>query len=113
MTKGDPNRNMIAALSYLLLFITGIVVLMVEKNDKFIRFHAMQSTVIFGSLFILNMIIGIVLRPILFLSVIANIANSLIWLGIIIIWVVSMIKAYQGELFKWPLAGDFAEKRVK
>ena len=108
MARTDPNRNLVAALSYLLFFVTGIVILLVEKQDKFIRFHAMQSTVIFGALFIVNFVINMVIPS----SIIWSLLNGLISLVVLVVWLVSMIKAYLGQVFKWPIAGDFAEKKV-
>ena len=112
MAKGETNRNIVAALSYLLGFITGVIILLVEKDDKFVRFHAMQSAVIFGAFFVLNLVISIVFGGFSFLNVIVNVLNTLITIAVLIVWIVSMIKAYQGEVFKWPIAGDFAEKKV-
>lgn len=110
MLSNDKNRNLVAAVSYFLLFITGIVILLVENEDKFVRFHAMQSTVVFGGLFIASIIFNVLLSPI---ELLATLINTIIWIAILIIWLTSMIKAYQGQMFKWPVAGDFAEKQVK
>lgn len=107
MSRGDPNRNLVAALSYLLGFVTGVVILLVEKDDKYIRFHAMQSVIVFGGLFIINIVLGLILPGIL-----TTIINTVIFIVFVIIWLVSMIKAYQGQVFKWPIAGKFAEKRI-
>lgn len=99
--KESGNQNLMAAASYLLGFITGVVMLLVEKNNKFVRFHAMQSVVTFGLLFVLGLVpvigwvLGVVLVPITF-----------------ILWLVLMFKAYQGEMYKLPLVGDFAEKQL-
>ena len=107
MSSSDPNRNLVAALSYFLFFITGIVILMVEKEDKYIRFHAMQSIVVFGALFFLNFVVNSLFG---FLS---GFISSFIFILVLIVWAVSMIRAYRGEVFKWPAAGDFAERLVK
>lgn len=95
-TTGLP-RNTVAALAYLLGWLTGIIVLLVEK-DKFVRFHAMQSIAIFGALtvFLWIPIIGWLFGPIIGL----------------ILWLVLMWKAYQGEEFLLPVVGDFAKKQV-
>ncbi|MCR4325093.1 MAG: DUF4870 domain-containing protein [Candidatus Curtissbacteria bacterium] len=113
MAQSDKSRNFVAALSYFLGFITGVVILLVEKDDKFIRFHAMQSTVVFGFFFILNILIGIIFGNLSFLGFLATVINTLISIAVIIVWIVSMIKAYQGQIYKWPWAGDFAERQVK
>lgn len=103
----DKSRNLVAALAYFLGFITGVTILFVEKEDKFVRFHAMQSVVIFGGLFFVNLVINY------FLGFASGFLSGIISIVSLVIWLVSMIKAYQGELFKWPVAGDFAEKQVK
>ena len=108
----DKSRNLVAALSYLAFFITGIVVLYAERDDKFIRFHAMQSTAVFGGLFLINLVISIVFGSFSFLGIVLNLFNNLIWLLWIIIWISSMVRAYRGQVFKWPIAGNFAEKQV-
>ena len=97
------NQNIIGALTYLLGFITGIIFLLVEKNNKFIRFHAMQSTITFGGLFIVN----IILQAVPFMG---PLVSSLLSLAGLIAWIVLMIKALQGEYFKLPYIGDLAER---
>ena len=111
--KQDTNRNLVAAVSYVLLFVTGIVILFVEEDDKFIRFHAMQSTILTGGLFILNILVGILLRPLGFFAVISDFLGILIWIVILVVAAVSFVKAYQGKVYKWPIVGDFAESKVK
>ncbi len=113
MTNRDPNRNLVAAISYLLGFITGIVILLVETDDKYIRFHAMQSTIIFLGLFIFNILIGLILGQVRFLGVFSNLINVVITIVSLVIWVVSMIQAYKGKVYKWPIAGKLAESKVK
>ena len=113
MATIDPNRNLVAVLSYLLGFVTGIVILLVEKEDRFIRFHAMQSTVLFGGLFVVNILVDIIFGELPLLSLLATLINTLILIVGVVVWLVSILKAYQGEMFKWPIAGDFAEKKVK
>lgn len=111
MASGD--RNTVAALSYVLGFITGVVILLVERDDKFIRFHAMQSTAVTGSLFLLNIATGLILRPLGILDVLAQVVNILFWLLILVIIIISFVKTYQGKLFKWPVVGEFSEKQIR
>ena len=113
MAKADTNRNLVAALSYFLGFITGVVILLVEKDDKFVRFHAMQSTLIFGGLFIVNLVVGMVFGSFSALGVVAQTVNTLISIAGVIVWIVSMIKAFKGEVFKWPVVGNIAEKQTR
>lgn len=94
------SKNTAAALSYVLGWITGIVFLILEK-DSFVRFHAMQSILVFGLLTVLSLIplVGWVVTP--FLMVVG-----------FVLWLVLIYKAYQGEKFKLPVIGDFAEKQL-
>jgi uncharacterized membrane protein len=98
--------NLAALLTYLLGFITGIVFLIVEKESRFVRFHAMQSTIVFGALFVLNFVLG-------FIPVLGWIVSVLLFPVTVILWIILMIKAYQGEKFKLPIAGDMAEQQVR
>ncbi|MBN1263637.1 MAG: DUF4870 domain-containing protein [Candidatus Pacebacteria bacterium] len=93
-------KNTTAALSYALGWATGILFLILEK-DAYVRFHAMQSILVFGALTIIAIFpfLGWLLTPIL---------------GIVsfVLWLVLIYKAYQGEKFKLPVIGDFAEKQL-
>jgi uncharacterized membrane protein len=102
-TSLGMEANVAALLSYLLGFITGIIFYVLEKENKFVRFHAMQSIVTFGALFVLAVVIGLI--PSLGWALV-----NLIWIVQIVLWIILMLKAYQGEQFKLPIAGDIAEK---
>ncbi len=97
---GLPN-NTTAALTYVLGWLTGIVFLLIEKDNSFVRFHAMQSIITFGIITLLSFVpvIGWMLSPILMI------------IGFVL-WLVLIFKAYQGEKFKLPVIGDFAEKQA-
>lgn len=98
---GLPS-NTAAALSYVLGWLTGIIFLLIEKDDKFVRFHAMQSIVTFGLLTILSLIpvVGWVLTP-------------LVMIVGFVLWLVLIFKAYQGEKFLLPVIGPWAENQVE
>ena len=102
-TKG--NENLMAAASYLLGFITGVIFLLVEKQSKFVRFHAMQSTVLFGGIFVINIALG-------FIPILGWLAGLLLSLAAFVLWIVCMWKAFQGEMYKAPIVGDIAEKQL-
>jgi len=102
-TSLGMEANVAALLSYLLGFITGIIFYVLEKENKFVRFHAMQSILVFGSLFVLAIVVGIM--PFMGWALV-----NIIWILDIILWVILMVKAYRGEYFKLPIAGDIAEE---
>ena len=96
----SENSRMMAALSYLLGPITAVVFLMIEKKDSYVRFHAMQSLITFGALFIIYVIltftiVGLVLLPLLLIFQ-------------FILWIMLMYKAFTGEKYQLPYVGKFA-----
>jgi len=106
--QGDSDTglpaNIAALLAYLLGVITGVVFLVIEKNNKFVRFHAMQSAIVFGGILIVNIVL-------MFIPIIGWILNSIIGIVAVILWIILMLKAYQGEWIKLPVIGDIAEKK--
>jgi len=104
-TSTGMNQNVAGLLCYLAGWVTGLIFFLIEKENRFVRFHAMQSIITFGGLSVLSIvltwvpIIGWMLLPIV----------SIVWL---ILWVILMVKAYQGQLFKLPMIGDLAEKNI-
>jgi uncharacterized membrane protein len=101
-TIADLGENIKGALCYSLGFVSGAFFLFTEKENKFVRFHAMQSVIVFLSLTFLMII------PFLgwMLSVFIAPLSLLLWLFL-------MYKAYQGEKFKLPTIGDLAEKQAE
>lgn len=95
------DENVAGLLCYLGVFVTGIVFLVLEKKSNFVRFHAMQSTVLFLMLWIGSMIINII-------PFVGGIISSLIWVLSVVLWIVLMIKAYQKEKFEVPIVTDLA-----
>lgn len=93
------------ALAYLLGPISGIALLLIEK-DYFVRFHAMQSTITFISLWILAGISK-------FVPFVGWIISGLVYIVAIALWIVGMYKAYNGEYFKFPIFGDIAESLLR
>lgn len=99
------SENIEGALAYLVVWITGLVFWFLEPENKFVRFHAMQSIVVFGTLTVVEIVLGII--PIL-----GAILGALLGLAGFVLWLWLMYKAYQGEMYKLPWAGDFAEQQV-
>lgn len=105
MAGSQNNENMLGAVAYLLGFITGIVLLLVEKKSKFVRFHAMQSIMLFGGLFIINLALG-------FVPVVGWLVGFVLSLVAFVMWLMLMWKAFNGEMYKVPYVGEMAEKQV-
>lgn len=99
------EANIAGLLCYVLGWVSGLVFILIERDSNFVRFHAIQSIYVFGALTIASIVLGwfpplnVVLVPLLGV------------LGVVL-WIILMIKAYQGEKYKLPLVGDWAEKRA-
>lgn len=118
-TATGLQPNIAGVISYLLGWITGLVFYLLEKDNRFIRFHAMQSILVFGSLTALSIIITILtgifwaIGPLRFLTVILGIISTIIWIIGVVLWILLMVKAYQNETYKLPFFGELAEKQLK
>lgn len=110
-TTLDLPENVEATLSYLLFFVSGIFFYVVEKRSRFVRFHALQSTIMFISLFVLDAILrGFRIYPPFFY--IYSPFYNLFTLLIFLLWIICMYKAYTWEWFKIPIFGDIAIKNI-
>jgi uncharacterized membrane protein len=113
VTDTGLQENVAGLLCYALGWITGLIFFLIDKRP-FVRFHAKQSIVVFGALNILHfavaMIFGIsFLTGGLGAASIGLLLSRLISLVTFVLWIVLMLKAYQGQKFRVPLAADLAE----
>jgi uncharacterized membrane protein len=93
--------NIAGLLCYVAGWISGIIFLVMEKKNQFVRFHAMQSIVTFGILTIASIVLS-------WIPFAGSYFAFAIGILIFILWIVLMVKAYQGELYKLPAAGNIA-----
>lgn len=98
------KKETAGALAYVLGPITGVIMLVLEK-DSFVRFHAMQSIVVFVGLFALQWILG--------LTIILVILVPLVGIVSFILWLMCIYKAWMGEEWEVPFAGKIARQLVK
>jgi uncharacterized membrane protein len=116
------DENVAALLSYIFGWVSGLIFFLIEKDSRLVKFHAMQSILLNG----LAIVLGIVLWIATFVFVIVGAAigdivgtllsliATLLWLvfgvGILIAAIMCLVKAFQGQYFKLPVIGNFAEK---
>ena len=100
-TALNLDENVEATLCYALTWVSGIVFFLIEKDNRTVRFHAVQSAVTFLGLTIIQFVLVNIIR-IYFLS------WPIILLEVVL-WIMLMVKAYNGEMFKLPVIGDFSE----
>jgi len=109
---GIPE-NLTAAISYVFFFISGFIVLILEKENKFVRFHAMQSFATFLLLWALSQILLFIGGFIPFIGTIgAGICVRIIRIICTILWLVCIFKAFKGKIFKVPVIGEVIEKQI-
>jgi uncharacterized membrane protein len=124
---GGMDPKIAAAISY--IWIVGLVFFFLEKENKFVRFHAMQS-ILFGIANSVIMVVLVILATILTVVFgiggamvgggVATLVSLFVWLIWLLFWLIAMamfvglifaaVKAYQGQMFKLPIIGNMAEK---
>ena len=104
-TSTGLDENVAGLLCYVLGWISGIVFILIEPENKFVRFHAIQSIVVFGALTIASGIFSWIPFIGAFFAWVVGVLS-------IILWIVLMVKAYQGTRYKLPWSGNLAEKWV-
>jgi uncharacterized membrane protein len=105
-TSTGIQQNSAGLLCYLGWWITGIIFFVLEKENKVVRFHAVQSIIVFG----LISIVLIVLSPIFSFIFFLRWILWIVWIIGVILWIILMVKANQGQMYKVPWAGNLAEK---
>ncbi len=91
-------------LCYLFGWITGLIFFLLERENHFVRFHAMQSILFFGILNILEWVFS----NLPFFGPIGGAIGLVMFIG----WIVMMVKAHRGEYYKLPLFGDLTERLI-
>ena len=81
----------------------GVLALSSTEMWERFSFYTMQAILVFGALFLIQWIASVI-------PVVGTIFNALVSLAAIVLWVVLKVKAYQGESYKLPIVGEFAEK---
>ncbi len=97
-TSTGLQANVEALLCYLGGWVTGLIFILIEKENSFVKFHAWQSIGVSVAMMILSFI------PLI---------NIFAWILSFVLWIFLMWKAYQGQMLKLPVIGDFAEKQSK
>lgn len=118
------DENIAALLTYVFGWVSGLIFFLIEKDSKLVRFHAMQS-ILLNVLVAIVCFVGWIVTLILLLiasqladilGTLAGLLASLVWLiigaGLLIAWILCLVRAYQGKFFKLPIIGNLAEKIV-
>jgi uncharacterized membrane protein len=104
-TASGFDQNVAAALCYSLGWITGLLFYLTEPRNKFVRFHALQAMLVFGTACVVFILC-------LSIPILGWILSIFVFYGSAALWLILMFKAYQGERFKLPIVGPMAEERI-
>lgn len=116
------DENIAALLSYVFGWLGGLIFFLIEKDSRLVRFHAMQSILLNVLAGVIAVVVWVVWMVFFFVgSAIGDIVGGLIgiigtllWLvffiGLAVAWILCLVKAFQGQYWKLPVIGNFAEK---
>ena len=113
-TQTGMAENVAGLLCYVLGWVTGIILFLIDKRP-YVRFHAAQSIVVFGGLHVINIVVGIIFGAGFMMMGgwgsfgLGFVLYSLINLVAFILWILLMVKAYQGEKFAVRVAAGIAK----
>ena len=99
-------------------FIPAVIFLLIEpyNRNRFVRFHSFQSLFFHVGVVVLDIALIIVSSLLHIIPVIGTLVSIVLWplisLGIFLLWILLLIKAYQGQMFKLPVIGDIAEQQA-
>ena len=114
-STGIP-ANVAGALAYVLGPITGVLFYFLERDNRFVRFHAAQSIAVSIVMIVISIVLGIIGAVLGFIPFIGWIVAGMLSLGVslvsLVLWVLLMWQAFQGKEWQVPFAGVFARRMV-
>jgi len=99
------SANIAGLLCYVLGWVTGIIFVVLEKKSTFVKFHAWQSIMTFGVLTVAQLVLG-------WIPFVGWILSILIGILMFVLWLILIIQAGTGKMWKVPWAGDWAERQI-
>ena len=99
------SANVAGLLCYVLGWITGIIFIVLEKKSTYVRFHAWQSIMTFGVLTVAQLVLG-------WIPFVGWVLSILIGILMFVLWLILIIQAGTGKMWKVPGAGDWAERQA-
>lgn len=107
--SGEQNSRTLAAVAYILTFVTGLIIYFIApKDDKYARWHAIQAIGLGVAWIVLSIIISILDAILPFFGLL----STLLWLAVVIVIVILAVKAYQGQKIRLPIIADMADKNA-
>lgn len=111
------DERLASVLCYSVWWVTGGLFLLLERRQRTVRFHAAQSLVLFGAVSALLVVLGAVSALTLMLSSqayqLVRVAGDLLWVGAAVLWLVLVLRAWQGDVWRVPLVAALADRVVE
>lgn len=111
------DARLASVLCYSVWWVTGGLFLLLERQDRTVRFHAAQSLVLFGAISALLMLLGVFSVVTLVLSSqayqLVRVVGDLLWAGSAVLWLVVVLRTWRGDVWRVPLAAALADQVVK
>jgi uncharacterized membrane protein len=116
------DENIAALLAYIATWVSGLIFFLIEKDSRFVRFHAMQAILLGGSALVIGIVlwflwvfgwaVSLAISDVLgwLVGLVLGLLVFVFWIAFLIAFVMCLIKAYQKQYFKLPVIGNFAEK---
>ncbi|GCF06813.1 DUF4870 domain-containing protein [Dictyobacter arantiisoli] len=109
-TSIGMSSNVASGLSYLFSWISGLIIFLMEKKNRMVRFHAMQSILYAVAVIVIDGLLRILSGMPGFLGTTFGCLLGLVGLASFIVWIVLVVNGFQGKYFKLPFIGNLAEK---
>jgi uncharacterized membrane protein len=116
------SPNVAALISYIWIPVTSILILVTEKENRMVRFHAWQSIFLGLSLAALSIVLSVVIGVVMLVAgivspyagILVSIVSLIVWMilavAILGVWIFCLVKAYQGAVHRLPFVGKYAEQ---
>lgn len=114
---GGMTDNVAGMLAYVTI-IPAILFLVIEPYNKnrFVRFHSFQNIFLHVAAFVAWIALFIISAVLAFIPILGHLVAFLLWMvlsvGLLVVWIMLLIKANQGQMWKLPVIGDMAEKQA-
>ena len=102
----DFHSHLLAVFAYVFGCFSGVLLLIVERHDRYVRFHAMQSTLTVLVVFVAALICASI-------PVVGRLLTAFLTFGAGVVWFVLMFKAFTGQRYKLPYVGEFADRQIR